>query len=129
MKPNPLTVSPTARFAEIGEKFIATRFNYLYVTEDERFVGAISLHDIKNYLNSPELAELVIAGDILREDFPIIRPDASLSEALERFARHQGERLPVVSEHEGRSTDRQSLENRCHSRPGRQRPPRTVPAL
>ncbi|HXA09270.1 MAG TPA: ClcB-like voltage-gated chloride channel protein [Chthoniobacterales bacterium] len=101
LKPDPLTVSPTARFAEIGEKFIANRFNYLYVTEGQRFVGAISLHDIKNYLNAPELAELVIAGDILREDFPTIPPSATLGGALERFARHQGERLPVVSEHEG----------------------------
>ncbi len=99
MKPDPLTVSPTARFAEIGEKFIANRFNYLYVTEGERFVGSISLHDIKNYLNAPELAELVIAGDILREDIPVIHPTASLREALDRFARHIGERLPVVTDH------------------------------
>jgi len=98
MKPDPLTVSPTARFAEIGQKFIANRFNYLYVTENGRFVGAISLHDIKNYLNAPELAELVIAGDILREDIPTVHPTASLNEALDRFARHLGERLPVVTD-------------------------------
>jgi chloride channel protein, CIC family len=98
MKPDPLTVSPTARFAEIGQKFIANRFNYLYVTEDGHFIGAISLHDIKNYLNAPELAELVIAGDILREDIPTIHPTASLNEALDRFTRHMGERLPVVTD-------------------------------
>ncbi|MDQ6623464.1 MAG: chloride channel protein, partial [Verrucomicrobiota bacterium] len=97
MKPNPLTVATTARFAEIGEKFITTRFNYLYVTEGDSFVGAVSLHDIKNYLNAPELAAVVIAGDILHERFPLVRPDASLTEALERFSQHDGERLPVVS--------------------------------
>ncbi|HEX4667218.1 MAG TPA: ClcB-like voltage-gated chloride channel protein [Chthoniobacterales bacterium] len=100
MKPDPLTVSPAARFAEIGQKFIANRFNYLYVTEGGRFLGAISLHDIKNYLNAPELAEVVIAGDILREDIPFIHPSASLNEALDRFTRHQGERLPVVTNHD-----------------------------
>ena len=99
MKPNPLTVAPTARFAEIAQKFVANKFNYLYVTEAGRFVGAISLHDIKNYLNAPELAELVIAGDIVREDFPVIQPSATMNEALDRFARHLGERLPVVSNH------------------------------
>jgi CIC family chloride channel protein len=99
MKPDPLTVSPTARFAEIAQKFVANKFNYLYVTENGRFIGAISLHDIKNYLNAPELAELVIAGDILREDFPFIQPSATLNEALDRFAQHIGERLPVVSNH------------------------------
>jgi CIC family chloride channel protein len=99
MKPDPLTVSPTARFAEIGAKFIANRFNYLYVTEAGRFLGAISLHDIKNYLNAPELAEVVIAGDILREDIPMVDPSASLNEALDRFTTHLGERLPVVTNH------------------------------
>src|SRR5436309_4118914 len=97
MKPKPLTVAPTAGFSEIGEKFIATRFNYLYVTENERFLGAISLHDIKNFLHTPELATVVIARDIVRESFPSVSPDASLTEALERFSDHDGERLPVVS--------------------------------
>lgn len=97
MKTDPLTVAPTARFAEIVEKFVSTRVNYLYVTERDRFIGAISLHDIKNYLNAPELAALVIAGDILHDSFPVVRAEASLNEALERFARHDGERLPVVN--------------------------------
>jgi CIC family chloride channel protein len=97
VKPNPLAISPTARFAEIGEKFVATRFNYLYVTERDRFLGAVSLHDIKSYLNSPELAALVIAGDILREHFPVVPAQATLTEALERFSKHDGERLPVVN--------------------------------
>ena len=89
--------SPTARFAEIGEKFVATRFNYLYVTEHNHFLGAVSLHDIKSYLNSPELAALVIAGDILRDHFPVVPAHATLTEALERFSNHDGERLPVVN--------------------------------
>lgn len=97
MKPVPLTVQPTARFAEIGEKFIASRVNYLYVTDGGRFIGAVSLHDIKSYLNSPELAAIVIAGDVMRDSFPFVRPDASLVQAMERFVNHDGERLPVVS--------------------------------
>jgi chloride channel protein, CIC family len=96
MKPNPLAIQPTARFAEIGEKFIASPVNYIYVTDNGRFVGAVSLHDIKRYLNSPHLAELVIAEDIVRDRFPTVRPEASLAEAMERFAHHDGERLPVV---------------------------------
>ncbi|MFL6516246.1 MAG: ClcB-like voltage-gated chloride channel protein [Chthoniobacterales bacterium] len=98
MKPVSVTVPPTARFAEIGEKFIASRVNYLYVTDHDRFIGAVSLHDIKSYLNSPELAALVIAGDVLRDRFPIVRPEASLADAMERFVNHDGERLPVVTD-------------------------------
>jgi CIC family chloride channel protein len=97
MKPVPFTLQPTARFAEIGEKFIAGRMNYLYVTNQGRFIGAVSLHDIKSYLNSPELAAIVIAGDVMRDAFPFVRPEASLAQAMERFVDHDGERLPVVS--------------------------------
>ena len=97
MKPNPLTISPTTGFSEIGEKFINSRVNYLYVTDHNQFVGAVSLHDIKSYLNVPELAKVVIAGDLLRDSFPVVRSAASLSEALEGFSHHDGERLPVVS--------------------------------
>src|SRR5204863_3683062 len=39
MKPQPLTISPRAGFSEIAEKFIATRFNYLYVADRDRFLG------------------------------------------------------------------------------------------
>ncbi len=92
------TISPTAGFSEIGEKFIATRFNYLYVADHGNFVGAVSLHDVKNYLNTPELAKVVIARDILHDSIPVVRPDASLTEALERFRQHDGERLPVVND-------------------------------
>ncbi len=97
IKRDPVTVKPTAGFVEIGEKFLANRFNYLYVVDDEqRFLGAVSLHDIKNYLNEPALADVVIAEDLLRTPFPTANSSAPLSEALEIFAHHDGERLPVV---------------------------------
>ncbi len=98
MTPDPITVSPKARFGEIGEKFIANRFNYLYVADKGRFLGAISLHDIKNFLNTPELAKLVIARDIMRDKFPKVQPGATLNQALTVFAHHDGERLPVVED-------------------------------
>ena len=98
MKPKPLTISPKAGFSEIAEKFVQTRFNYLYVADHGRFIGAVSLHDVKNYLNTPELAKVVIAEDILHDSIPVVRPTASLTVALERFRQHDGERLPVVND-------------------------------
>ena len=99
LKKNPPSVLETAPFREIGRDFIAQRFNYLYVVDGARhFKGAISLHDIKAYLNQPELAELVIARDIMREDFPVIDRQTSLRDALQRFSQHDGERLPVVAD-------------------------------
>ena len=42
------------------------------------------------------IGNLVIAQEVTREDFPTVRPDTSLSEALELFLVHKVERLPVV---------------------------------
>ena len=97
MKANPPVLAPTARFAEIAQMFLTVRVNNLYVCDAAgRFLGAVSLHDIKPYLGDLDLAELVLARDVLREDFPRIGPNQSLSEALGLFLAHPVERLPVV---------------------------------
>ena len=104
MKKNPVAVGEVSRFAEIAENFLTNRFNYLYVVGPDRtFKGAISLHDVKNYLNTPELAGIIIARDIVREQFPTVAPDESLTDALNVFSRHDGERLPVMSNFEDRT--------------------------
>ena len=97
MKPRPLSVLETARFDEIANTFAATRNIYLYVTNVEgQLRGAISLHDIKSYLNDPGLATLLIASEILKDDFPFLTEAGKLTDALDAFSRHDGERLPVV---------------------------------
>ncbi len=98
MRRDPVSVRESARFAEIAERFVDNRFSYLYVVDERgRFRGVISLHDIKSYLNDPNLALLVIARDIERRNFPTITPNASFAEALERFSKHEGERIPVTA--------------------------------
>jgi CIC family chloride channel protein len=100
MKKDPVSVHEDAPFVEIAQNFIRNRFNYLYVVDGgHTFAGAISLHDIKAYLNSPELASLVIARDLLQDKFPTITPDASLGQALTQFSKLDGDRLPVVGDH------------------------------
>lgn len=97
LKANPPVLPPTARFARIAQMFLSVRVNNLYVCDaDGRFLGAVSLHDIKPYLGEVDLAQLVIARDILREDFPRIGPHQSLSDALGLFLSNPVERLPVV---------------------------------
>jgi CIC family chloride channel protein len=99
MKPETSSVSMSAEFNEIAQNFISHRFNYLYVTDKDRhFLGVVSLHDIKPYLNEPEMANVIIAADILRENFPTVTPTVPLTQALEYFAHHDGERLPVLDE-------------------------------
>ncbi len=97
LKPDPPAVLLTASFDEVARALISHRFNYLYVVDVHGgFRGVISLHDVKSYLGQQELAGLLIANDLLRDDFPTIGPEAPLTEALETFAQHDGERLPVV---------------------------------
>jgi CIC family chloride channel protein len=97
MKPKPQTVLANARFADIASKFLSDRVNNLYVTDEaDRFLGVVSLHDIKPYLGEPDLAELVIARDIMHENFPQVTPEQPLTAALGRFLGITAERLPVV---------------------------------
>ena len=98
MKHNPPSVHLDAAFDEICSRFTLLPHNYLYVIDEKgRFHGVISLHDIKRFLTNPDLATVVIARDIMREDFPSLGPDDFLTTVFERFARHDGERLPVLS--------------------------------
>jgi CIC family chloride channel protein len=98
MKRNPPSVHLDAAFDEICSRFTLLPHNYLYVIDEKgRFHGVISLHDIKRFLSNPDLATVVIARDIMREDFPSLGPDDFLTTVFERFARHDGERLPVLS--------------------------------
>lgn len=97
MRPNPPVVAPDAHFADIARMFLNVRVNNLYVVDAKgTFLGIVSLHDIKPYLGEPDLAELVIARDILRDDFPRLAPDQPLTEALAGFLGIVAERLPVV---------------------------------
>jgi CIC family chloride channel protein len=97
MRTKPPVLAPTARFADIARMFLNTAVNNLYVVDDAgRFLGAVSLHDIKPYLGEPELAGHVIARDILREDFPRVASNQLLTEALSGFLGVVAERLPVV---------------------------------
>jgi len=97
VKPQARPVLQTARFEGIAQEFLQSRQEEIYVTTSEgRYAGAISLHDIKPYLNDAAVADFVIAGDILRDDVPSVTLTASLAEALKIFALHAGQTLPVV---------------------------------
>lgn len=97
VKADPPCVGASARFDEIVSTFALHQHHNLYVVdENHRFRGVIPLHEIKPFLHNEQLAQVVIADDLLIEVFPRIGPDSTLEEALAKFATHPGERLPVV---------------------------------
>lgn len=103
MRLDPPCVTESARYEEIVQVFVGHPYHNLYVVGPEHeFRGAIPLHEIKPFLNDPELGKVAIAQDLLREDFPTVTPDTTLRATLDAFAKHAGERLPVVEPNEGR---------------------------
>jgi CIC family chloride channel protein len=98
MRDRPLKLPPTATLRDIAQTFLHNRFNNIYVVDDgDRLLGAVSLHDLKEFLDQPRLDRLVIAEDVLREEFQRIAADQPLEEVLAIFESSQTERLPVIA--------------------------------
>jgi CIC family chloride channel protein len=96
---NPITLPKNATFAQIAEAFVQHRFQHIYIIDKERrLLGAVSLHDVKSFLDRPELESVVIAADIMNEDFPRVSPSQGMGEALHKFSQANSERLPVVDD-------------------------------
>ena len=97
IRTDPITLSENASFAEVARTFLQFQFQNLYVVDGERrFLGAISLHDVKAFLDRPELETVVIASDIMDENFPRISPLQGTADALRKFSETNAERLPVI---------------------------------
>ena len=97
IRTDPITLPEQASFAEVAHTFLQFQFQHIYVVaDDRRFLGAVSLHDVKAFLDRPELETVVIAGDIMDESFPRISPLQGTAEALRKFSETNAERLPVV---------------------------------
>ena len=98
MRPDAGTISPVAPFSEIVRHFLHSSHDFIHVVDDGRFLGAISLHDIKAHLDRPELESLIISQDVMRDDHPSLRPEMSMTEALDFFSSAKSERLPVTDD-------------------------------
>jgi chloride channel protein, CIC family len=85
-----------ASFGKVARAFLQSRHDSVHVVDGEHLAGVISLHDIKPYLDQPELESLLIARDVMHEDVPRCAPDQTMGEALEFFSRAEMDRLPVT---------------------------------
>lgn len=97
MRPADEPIAAEAGFGVVVRAFLQSRREVLSVVENGRLVGMISLHDIKPYLDQPELESLLIAKDVMQEDIRWLESDQTLSEALHVFGRAASEDLPVVT--------------------------------
>lgn len=90
-------IPASAGFHEVVSAFLQSRCEWLNIEENGRFAGIISLHDIKPYLDQPELESLLIAKDVMREASQTLAPDQTMSEALHVFGASEADRLPVLA--------------------------------
>lgn len=98
VEPTAAVVRASASIAELERSFLEHPVRNVYVVDDaDRFLGAVSLQQIKRHLISREGAARASAGDLAWRDFPVLDPEANLGEALQLFLVHRHERLPVVS--------------------------------
>lgn len=98
IRPADTVIPPGATVSDMARMFLAYPVKYVYVVDDaNRLQGAVALQDVTSALFNQEVEGSRTASEFLRRDFlHTITPDMSLSQALELFLQHQGERLPVV---------------------------------
>ncbi|MDB6133213.1 MAG: Chloride channel core [Verrucomicrobiales bacterium] len=96
MSPDTAVLPPGTVFGDVARAFLQSRHTFLNVVSEGRFRGVVSLHDIKPYLDQPDLESLLIARDVMREDFPSLRADQTMYEALDVFGRTEADCLSVT---------------------------------
>jgi chloride channel protein, CIC family len=101
MRQDQVAVPPDLTLAELLDRFVSARRNHLYVVEDGRFAGAVNLHDLNRELRSRAGSSLR-ARDLAHRSFEATVPDERLDRVLERFARQECERLPVLADRTSR---------------------------
>jgi chloride channel protein, CIC family len=98
-RPDPQVLRPGDKYSDVVEKFFNSRRQRLFVVDaGGRLLGAISLHDIKHALDSPENLTAVVAHDLMVPVGEVIRQTDRLHRAVETFAHSDFERVPVVGE-------------------------------
>ncbi len=96
--PDPPVIADSAPLQEVIHAFATHRVNCLYVVADgTRFLGVVPVTAITGYFDDRAAAEGLRAEDVTMREVPVLHPGMRVPEALERFTRYRGERLPVVT--------------------------------
>jgi CIC family chloride channel protein len=99
MRQDQVTVAPDLPLGELLDRFVAARRNHLYVVDGGgRFLGAVNLHDLNRELRRGASPGGMRARDLAHADFEATLPDERLDRVLDRFARQECERLPVLAD-------------------------------
>jgi chloride channel protein, CIC family len=93
----PPTLEKTDLLYQFEEQFILSRWQHVYVRDAQNcFLGAVSLHDLRPLLQDRSLLHSHLPESLIKYDYPRLYPDMTPGKVLEVFARHPGERLPLI---------------------------------
>jgi CBS domain-containing protein len=99
MRQDQVTVPADLPLEDLLDRFVSARRNHLYVVDgDGRFGGAVNLHDLNRELRLGGTPRMLHAADLARSAFETTVPEERLDRVLERFAREECERLPVLAD-------------------------------
>lgn len=79
----------------------STANDFVVVNAEGRVVGLVLGDDLRTMLLEHEAMPLLTVSDVLREDFPLVRPDETLDIVLEKFAGQPMQSLPIVGDEHG----------------------------
>ena len=102
MTQEPIVISPDANLLECAKRIVQKKTGSLLLVTNKRLVGLISTHDILWALikKSKEDLSKIQAKDISPRKIAVIKPSATMDEALKKMKDSRFERLPVVDNNE-----------------------------
>jgi CBS domain-containing protein len=98
MTRDPVTIPPEADLFECAKKMVKKKVGNLLIVKEKKLVGFISESDILWAFTkkSPENLKKVKAIEISPKKIATIKPETTLTEAIEKMKKSKFERLPVV---------------------------------
>jgi CBS domain-containing protein len=102
MTREPMVIEPEASLLDCAKRMVQKKTGSLLLVIDKKLVGLISRHDILWALIKQSKDELsnIKAKDISPKKIAVIKPSATLDEALKKMKDSKFERLPVVENNE-----------------------------
>jgi CIC family chloride channel protein len=88
----------TASLREIAERFLGSSNNFVPILDrQKRLVGIVALHDLKEYLNSTQDLEGIIAYDLMRPPPKTLTPGQRILDALPIVLQSELRNVPVIN--------------------------------
>jgi CIC family chloride channel protein len=92
------TLPEQAPFSDVVQHFLTSELPVCFVVDhDDRLLGEISIHDVKELLREDSLNQLVIARDLFQSVAVHLYPEETLARCLEKFSLADQEHLPVIT--------------------------------